>query len=213
LHELELMVEVEVVERLVQQQDRGLLGQGLGDQGPLALTAGQLDDQTVCEGGHPGGLEGGRDGFAVGGRSILGVAAHGHHLLHGEGEIEVELLGHHSREPGQFARTVFGDGPLVQKDLSGRGLYLSGQRPKQRGLARPIRSQDPQERTPLHLQVEGPKHALPAQADFERAGLIHQRRHLVSHPVPHLVHDGVRSLISPCAPAAGTGRRARRRPP
>ena len=42
LHDLQLVVEVEVVERLVEQQDRRLLGQGLGDEGPLALAAREL---------------------------------------------------------------------------------------------------------------------------------------------------------------------------
>ena len=37
LHDLQLVVEVEVVERLIEQQNGSLLGEGLGDEGPLAL--------------------------------------------------------------------------------------------------------------------------------------------------------------------------------
>ncbi len=39
LHDLQLVVEVQVVERLVEQQDRRLLGQRLRDEGALALAA------------------------------------------------------------------------------------------------------------------------------------------------------------------------------
>ena len=110
LHDLQLVVEVEVVERLVEQQDGRLLGQGLRDEGPLALAAGELGDQAPGEGGHAGRLERGGHGCAVGrpaaGRGALrvGVAAHGHHLLNSEAKVEVELLGHHSHHAGQFAR-------------------------------------------------------------------------------------------------------------
>ncbi len=76
LHDLQLMVEVEVVERLVKQEDGRLLGEGLGDEGALPLAAGELGDQAAGQLGHSGRLEGRRNGDLVGVAAQRAAAGH-----------------------------------------------------------------------------------------------------------------------------------------
>ena len=63
---LDLVGEIEERRRLVEQHQRGALGEGEGDPGPLSLPAGQLVDELIAEVSHPGEREGIVDGRGVG---------------------------------------------------------------------------------------------------------------------------------------------------
>lgn len=56
-HDLELVAEVERARRFVQHEQGGLLGQGAGDEDPLALAAAEALDIAVGQVGEPERLD------------------------------------------------------------------------------------------------------------------------------------------------------------
>ena len=86
---LDLVAEVEVVGRLVEQEDAGVLGEAGGQPDPLELAAGQLVDGAVGHGRDPGEGHGPVDGRPVGvverrEPAAVRVAAEGHDVADGE---------------------------------------------------------------------------------------------------------------------------------
>ncbi len=78
LHQLQLVFDVEVVGRLVQEQPVRLLGERARDVGPLPFTAGQALPGAPGESGESDAVErGGDDGPVVGVRSAPAVAEGG----------------------------------------------------------------------------------------------------------------------------------------
>ena len=77
---VELVAQVEEGGRLVEKEQRRVLGEREGDPGALALAAGEVVDGEVAQGGRPGarqgGLDGGGVGFGPGAQgALVGVAA------------------------------------------------------------------------------------------------------------------------------------------
>ena len=191
LHDLQLVVEVEVVERFVEQQDGRLLGQGLSDEGSLALAARELGDEAPGQGGHAGRRQRRGHGFAVGRAAAarpraaagpLGVAAHGDHLLNSEAEVEGEALRDDAHPAGKLAGAVAGDGRPSSRTSPARGPDRPGEGAEQRGLARAVGAEDADEEPRRHLQVEGAEHRAPAKVDLEGADVVDGRA-CISHPL------------------------------
>ena len=88
-HDLELVGDIQVGGRLVEQQDRCLLGENHRDPGPLPLSAGEMVDLMVAEVRHPGQFECVGDGEVVSlGRGLekplVRVAAAADEILDGD---------------------------------------------------------------------------------------------------------------------------------
>jgi hypothetical protein len=66
--EVQLMLDVEVVRRFVEEEFARFLGEGAGDLDPLAFTAGERAPGAVGMAGQPGAGERGPDGFLIGDR-------------------------------------------------------------------------------------------------------------------------------------------------
>ena len=67
------------------------------------------------------------------------------------------------------------------------GLHRPGERAQQGGLARPVGTEDAQERAARDLQVEGPEHRPAAQRDLEAADVVDGRAAasaIASGPLP-----------------------------
>ena len=107
LHELELVLDVQVVGRLVQHQHRRLLGQGPGDKHPLLLPAGQGGEPLLPQGGQPGArqdLPYQRPVLPAVGlqQPLAGLPPHHDHLLHREIEGGLLLLYHDGKPLGHL---------------------------------------------------------------------------------------------------------------
>jgi zinc/manganese transport system substrate-binding protein len=133
--------EVEAGDRLVEQQHVGLLGEPLGDEGPLSLAAGQLVQRAPSEVRDGERVQGGIDGVAVaaaeateraGGR----VAAHRDGLPNGEREVLVHLRGLQDvRHPASARRRR-------DEQLARPRLEQAGHGVQQRGLPGAVRADE-----------------------------------------------------------------------
>ncbi len=143
LHDLQLVRQVEVGGDLVEQDDGGLLGDGAGDQHPLALAAGQGVQGAVGELLDLGLAQGlAHDVDVVRSRRLeadhVRVAAHGHQLLDGEGIFDLGVLGDQGDQLGDLPAAVGADGPPADLDLARTRLGHVHQQAQQGGLARAV---------------------------------------------------------------------------
>ena len=130
-------------ERLVHQQELGLLGQRTGDEHPLLLPARKLADLPACQRAHS------HLGEALGHQPMIvspGLpkeadprdAPHQHHVSHRHGEVPIHLrpLRH---VPDADVPTRDG---AVHIHAAGRGCQDSGDGFQQRALARAVWADD-----------------------------------------------------------------------
>ena len=90
--------DVESIERLVEEEDVGLLGKGAGDEGSLLLAAGELVDLPV---GNIAEIHGGDgllgffliDFFKTLEVSDVGKASHCDDIAHPDGELALVMVG------------------------------------------------------------------------------------------------------------------------
>jgi zinc/manganese transport system substrate-binding protein len=131
--------EVESGDRLVEQQDLGLLGQPLRHECPLPLTAGELVEGPLGEVAEAQRLQGAVDGGPVGGpeppqQTRAGVAAHRHGLPDGE------------REPLADDRALqdvgHATGGRRYREATGTRWQQPGQRVEERRLAGAVRTDE-----------------------------------------------------------------------
>ncbi|MBO4763303.1 MAG: MATE family efflux transporter, partial [Candidatus Methanomethylophilaceae archaeon] len=97
VHEVELMVDVQMKRRLIQKEDLWLLGQGLGDHHPSPFPSGELADVAVAESEDPCGLHGRTDDVHLRIRVLIqhpgaGIPPHSDDLHDREGEVHVGVL-------------------------------------------------------------------------------------------------------------------------
>lgn len=105
--DVQLVPDVEVVGRFVQDQQGRLLGQGTGDEHALAFAAGELIEGTV---GQVGGVHRGErrpyEAGVFGGvpvqQPLMRGAAHRDDLTHREFELRARLLYHRCHRPGEL---------------------------------------------------------------------------------------------------------------
>ena len=96
-HQL-LGADVHAIEGLIQQHHRSALGEGAGQEGPLALTAGEGADLAMAQRPEIDPLKGLPHGLLVGRardpQQIHGaIAPHHHHLVDVDREVPVDTLG------------------------------------------------------------------------------------------------------------------------
>ena len=123
--DLDLVADVEVGARLVEEEEGRVLGKGPGDEYALALAAAEMGHLLVREAGRPGLAEhfvedGGVLGRNAGEAALAGVPAHEDDLGHPEFEDRVVDLGDIGDAPGQLARPKAGYGLAVDEDLARR---------------------------------------------------------------------------------------------
>ena len=151
LEDLDLVADVEVIGRLVQDQVIGALGDGLGDQHPLLFAAGQRVEAavrqvlTAADLGH--GLF--RDGavglvVAVEGPLVRGPADHDD-LGDGEVEFEGEFLGHHRDPAGGVPGPHRQQVRAVEEHPPGRRAVDPVDGLEDRGLPASVRPEQPGE--------------------------------------------------------------------
>ena len=141
-----LVAEVEARGRLVEHQDRRLLGERAGDQGKLALAAGNAGVVVRRELGdaEPGELFA-RD--ALVGRARAGErldprgAAHQHHVEHRERELGHVRLRHIGETPRDLGGPQLGERHAVDQHGAAERRLQPEQRAKQRGLAGAVRAE------------------------------------------------------------------------
>ena len=144
---LDLVGDVEVGGRLVQQQDRRLLGQRHRQPHPLPLAAGQLVDRPVGQVGHLGRGQRLGDDLLVGAaplsqQPLMRVPAAGHQIGDGDPVRRDRRLRQQPEPAGHLLGRVGGDGPAVQQDRPGGRGQHPGQRPQQGGLAARVGADD-----------------------------------------------------------------------
>ena len=153
--DLHLLAELQVerAQRLVEQENLGLVDDGPRECDPLALAAGQLVGPAVLEPFEPDHLQCAADALAPA-RSrnafdlepVADVLAHRHVweervvLEYGVGLADVW------REHGDIA--------AAQLDAAGVGTFEAGDEPQQRRLARPRRAEQREELAFAHLEVD-----------------------------------------------------------
>ena len=175
--QVELVAHVEVGRRLVEEQERGVLCEGLRQRDPLLLAARQLRDRAPGEVGHVDGRQRGIDAGAVVrpqafGPAEVGRAAQGDDLLGGEVDRQLGLLAHQGDLAGALPSGPVADRPAAQGQPPGVGDQ-PGDGAQQRRLARPVRAD---EGDPLALadgEREPGQHRASAQRDAEGVGGEH----------------------------------------
>ena len=161
------MAHVEVGRRLVEQEQRGVLREGLRQRDPLLLAARQLRDRAAREAGHVDGRQRGVDAGAVVrpqalGPAEVGRAAEGDDLLGGEVDGQLGLLAHQGELAGALPSGPVAHRPAAQGQPPGVGNQ-TGDGAQERRLSRAVGAD---ERDPLALadsERDPGQHRAPAQ--------------------------------------------------
>ncbi len=195
VHQIELVVDVEMQGRLVQKHDVGLLHEGSGDHHPSELSAAELVDVPVDEVEHPDTFQSVVDDVHVLiGRvpgSGLGVAPHLHGLHHREREGGAVCLCDGRHMLGQVLARHPLDVHLAQSSgivyhhASAGGLQDGVDAVEEGGLPAAVLAEDPYDVPALHLERKGFEHALGPVAELHASDLY-------IHPISS------RSLFSAC---------------
>ncbi len=147
VEDLELVGDVEVGRGLVEQQQRGLLGEHHRDPHPLPLAAGQLVDAPRGEVFDVGGLHGlGDDGLVLGRplpqEALVRVAAAGDQVGDGDPVRRDRRLRQQAQALGDRPRGLGVDVAPVEQHPPGRGLQHARQGLEQGGLAAGVGADD-----------------------------------------------------------------------
>ena len=164
---------VQVGRGLVQQDQVGVPGEGLGQEHPLALAAGQGVQGRMGELLHPHDRHGLLHRPPVGGaepaeQAVPGEPGHAHHVVHPQGQheaggVELAHVGD-SGGPGQGLAAEHLDGAAGGRKQPGDGL-------EQGGLARAVGPHQGQQLPRLQGEADVRYHRLALVADAEPAGL------------------------------------------
>ena len=161
----DLIAVIQAGRGLVQQQELGLVGQGLGQHHQLPLPAGdvgvgpvpQVIDAHILHGG-PGDLP-----VLGGGLPEIPGAHHPaqeHHVLHQIGEGRDMVLGHIGEGPGRFPAAPAGDVLPVDADLPAEGRQGAQQGLEQGGLSHAVGPQDAADLMVAHGEAHPLQHRL-----------------------------------------------------
>jgi hypothetical protein len=159
----------------VEDEELGLGGQGLGDEGPLLLPARQLGQETAAERQQVDGPERGLYRLPVGGPEAAappppGQTAGGHHLLH-RGRQDVEqhrALGDVAHPPpfGQLVRRQ-----AEEPDVAALGAEEAEGDAQQRRLPRAVGSDQGHELAGGHGEAGAVEHHLPGVGEGDGVDL------------------------------------------
>ena len=175
VEDLHLVGQIEEGRRLVQQEDVGALGQGHGDPHALALTAGQLVDAAIGQGGGARGHQRLLDDLAVARRPraegpLMGMAPAPHQVgdrdaLRGDG-----LLGEQAEPPGQPPGRDGAQGLAVEQNRSADRHQDPRHRLEQRRLPAGVGAHDDGDPGAGDQQVDAVDDDAPAVARAQRLG-------------------------------------------
>ena len=197
LEDVDLMVDVEVRRRLIQQQDVRVLGQRARDVDPLLLAARQVGHEAPGQVGRVRRTETVVNHGPVASTLPLptaqvGRAPHEHGLEHGEVEQLVPPLGHHRDGAGQLAPRVGLERAAVDRHMALPQGNDTGEGSHQGALAAAIRPEHSEELARAQLQVQPSEHVVTVVAGAQPARFDGQ---------PH---------SSPSLPGTGSGTSHRR---
>ena len=171
LHEPELVMDVEVGRRLVEEEELGLLRERLGQQNPLPLAAAEREDGAPGEAGEVDADQRRAGALAVLGGVGLQPAPvrrppQEHEVLDAEVEGERERLADEGEAAGQRARLPRPDLPPPEHQTS-----VVGERPadgpQERGLAAAVGAEHAEPRPLGHVQPDAVQHRLPPERDAQ----------------------------------------------
>ena len=158
LHHLDRVLHVQVVQRLVQQDVVGVLGQHHGDIGALTLTAGELVEVPVLQLGEVEEVDGLGDVLLVldvQATVRMRVASETDQLAHRQAGDEVVLL----PQDGQFLGDLPGRGPehVLASDGDGAGVRLleASDHGEQGGLAGAVGADECRHATGGDVEADG----------------------------------------------------------
>ncbi|MCY1441959.1 hypothetical protein D9M71_583000 [compost metagenome] len=159
LQQLQLITRIEVVGRLVEDQQLRLLNQRAGEDYPLLFTARQAGKTVVVETLQTDRLQCGFDQTAVFvvvavEQALVRRATHGDDFLDVEAEGIRELLQDHSDTLGAPARRLPPQVVLIQTHLATLGLVEAIGTTQQAGLATAIRPDQADELSRPDLQID-----------------------------------------------------------
>ena len=146
VEDLDLVAEVEVGRRLVEEEDRRLLAQARGQPHALALAAGELVDAAVGHPGDPGDVHGPPDRLACVRVATLPapavrVPAVRHDVAHRDPVGRRAALGEQRHRPSErLGAQEQCRGPVVEVDVAGVRTVQAGHRAQQGGLATAVRT-------------------------------------------------------------------------
>ena len=173
-HQVELVTDVEVGRRLVEEEEGSVLRERLGKERPLLLAAGEVRDGAVGEVPDVEGVEGRRHAVTVPlaerlGPPEVGRPAERDHLGDGEVDSEVGLLSDQGDRAGALPRRPGADLAVVEGEVAGVGdeaRYCT----EQRRFARSVRSHKGYALTGVHAERQPSEHAPAVEVDAEVTG-------------------------------------------
>ena len=171
VHKLQLVGDIQMVGRLVQNQAGGLLGQCPSQNHPLLLAAGKGGEAALCHIGHANRLQRlGHNGIVLGivplHGPLVGRATHKHHILHGKFKIIIVVLGQDRNGLSALLIRELPDIRAVQLHNTGLGLQNPVDALEQRALAAAIGADDAHKFIGFHLQRNTPENGVAAQNRF-----------------------------------------------
>lgn len=149
-HDVHGMLDIEVVERLIQQQALGLLGDGHGQERHLALPATEFLKVGVAQRLQFQERQGFVDNALVLCReraTAIGEAPEGDQFLDGEPQVEIRRLAQGGHALGVVTNGDVTHPATVEQDVATAGLHQPRDHHQQRGFARAIGAD--QRRQPL----------------------------------------------------------------
>ncbi len=162
VEDLDLVTQIQVGGRLVEEQDVGLLGESPGDHCPLSLAAAQLTNPAVGMLQQVRAREGVRGEVEVGPFLHLEApkmrrSAHENDFEDGELEGHLAVLGHDGDPPSQIAPANRGDTTTVERYRAARGPKRADHRLEESGLAGPVRADDADELADVDVKADVPQ--------------------------------------------------------
>src|SRR5919201_1965520 len=159
LADAELVGEVEMRGRLVEQEDVGLLRERHREDDALALAAGELPEGSIREVGRVDVRHGACDRVVIAvGESTEGPrvrrAAERDDLAGREREGRVERLRHQGESPRPLAIRQGADGAAVERHLAARRTHDPGERLHQGGLPGAVRADEREALAALEREVD-----------------------------------------------------------
>ena len=156
-HDLDLVLYVEEAGWFIEKEDAGLLGEGEGDPGALALASGEAPERAGGDVADIGGFERPGDGFVVGRgctleEALVGSAPAPDELAHGQVDTLGVLLGQNGEATSDCPGADGANLVAVEEDVPGGGLEQAGEAAEEGRLAAAVRADDGDEFAALKVQ-------------------------------------------------------------
>ena len=168
IHQCQLLVDVQVIGGFVHQQDLRLLGQRPRDVDALAFPAGKLPPQALLTVVHAHAVQRLGDDLVIARRPALQRrqpwrAAQLHGIPRGDRIQCIGCLRHHGQVLGHLPASHGTQTVALQVDGALRGGMDACQNAQHAGLARSVRTDQPQQLARLHGQRHVRQHLVPSR--------------------------------------------------